>query len=126
MYQYIQGWKVDEAQFDWMYKHDDWNTALDLFGEKVWIKIEAKRCVVKSLWGLFKSGMIGKLGKGYYSYYDDNVCYIVYRFGWCWNSDQDWPTKTMWDFLIDKNYEYPTPQKIKPNLKYVVDKSCEL
>ena len=114
MYQYIQGWKMDYDQFHWLYKHDDWDKGLDLFGEKIWVKIDGDKCIVKSLWGLFRSGVIGKLGKGYYSYCVGDTCYIVYRFGWCWNSNQDWPVKSVWELLIDEDWAYSSHTKIRP------------
>ena len=117
MYQYIQGWEIGIEQLDWLWKHEDWNDGLDLFGERIWIKVDGDVCIVKSLWSLFKLGIIGKLGKGYYSYCEDDTCYVVYRFGWCWNSNRVWPTMTVWDLLIDRSPGATLPTKIQPNLK---------
>ena len=124
MYQYIQGWKIGQEQLEWLYKHNDWEQGLDLFGEKMWIQLDGNVCAVKSLWTLFMAGIIGKLGKGYYSYCDDDVCYVIYRFGWCWNSNQDWPTAVTWGLLNRIGDKKGKHQKIKPNLKNPLDKSA--
>ena len=44
MYQYIQGWKINERDLDWALGFSDWSKGLDLYGCRVWVEFDYGVC----------------------------------------------------------------------------------
>lgn len=91
MYQYIQGWKIDEQDYRWALSFSDWSKGLDLYGRRVWIEFDGDDCVVGRLWDSMRLRKLVKivwLQHGFYTFRVDGTVFVIYRFGWSLNRNQ--------------------------------------
>lgn len=82
MYQYIQGWKIDKRDLDWVFGFSDLSKGLDLYGRRVWVEFCGKDCVVRTLWRALGRRKTSRWhGHGYYVYPFGDTMLVIYRFG---------------------------------------------
>lgn len=101
MYQYIQGWKVDERDLDWVFGFSDLSKGLDLYGRRIWVEFGGRDCVVRRLWAaLSKHKASWWHGHGYYVYPFGDTTLVIYRFGWSMNRKERMAGACRLDVLV--------------------------
>lgn len=114
MYQYIQGWKVDKRDLDWVLGFSDLSKGLDLYGRRVWVEFGGLDCVVRTLWrALGRHKTSWWHGHGYYVYSFGDTTLVIYRFGRSMNRNQRMDKTCNLETLIGIKW----PTRIRPNLK---------
>lgn len=91
MYQYLQGWKIDERDYRWALGFSNWTKGLDLYGQRVWIEFDGTDCVVRKLWDTLHPRKLVKivwLHHGFYAYRIDDMVFVIYRFAWSLNRNK--------------------------------------
>lgn len=84
MNQYVEDWKIDVKNIEWVLGYIDKALGLDMWGDKIWFGFDAKDCVVENLRRFCAAGKLSYFDDGLFGFRYDNVGYIVFTHGTGW------------------------------------------
>ena len=84
MNQYVEGWEIGVKNIERALGYTDKALRLDMWGDKIWFRFDAKDCVATNLRRFRVAGKLSFLGDGLFGFRYDNVGYIVSIYGISW------------------------------------------